>query len=366
MSGGDDKLAFRWALNSVTVNKAPPVGKKNRDTYAHIFQTLNPASSAPIKAILAYNADNKYIPYAPYAHPVTKVNAFPDCITLAVASGGNISFFYLTDDLITAATDNPKVLPSTTFADGSEHTPDVTAFDHFTNWGSYGVGTSNGFSQICNEKNGNCVQIPSGFTSPNDFTDYLKTVVQLAAQRVRLQDSTGIRNLLYNLTMESTDLVDFLYKWPAPKLCQRLNDALKKLPTPAPTPKPPGAKPTTATTTCPPTLSAISTDFWAIVNYTIANNFAKYTRDWGHVHALVYFPVNFRFATGYGDGKIRYWSALDGRLLRTIDTGSNRKINALWALPTTLNLVSGGEDGTISIWHAPTGLRGNACRLRHL
>jgi len=80
------------------------------------------------------------------------------------------------------------------------------------------------------------------------------------------------------------------------------------------------------------------------------------TLTWGPVTKIVYFPVRLNFATGHNDGKIRFWSAANGRLLREMG-GHKGPVTALWALPTSLDMFSGGKDGMIMKWNGPKGKR---------
>merc|ERR1719343_377934 len=74
----------------------------------------------------------------------------------------------------------------------------------------------------------------------------------------------------------------------------------------------------------------------------------------GSVNAMTYVPQNLRFATGHGDGKIRFWSSDSGELLDTYGT-EGPAIKAIQASPSIKELYSGDVNGMGRRWAVPSG-----------
>lgn len=73
----------------------------------------------------------------------------------------------------------------------------------------------------------------------------------------------------------------------------------------------------------------------------------------GAVTAMAYVPTNLRFATGHADGKVRYWNADSGNLLRSMGRHDG-PILAIAASPKKQQAFSGGADGTVRLWDLPS------------
>jgi len=76
----------------------------------------------------------------------------------------------------------------------------------------------------------------------------------------------------------------------------------------------------------------------------------------GSTNAISYVPTDLRFVTGHGDGRVRYWNAHTGVLLKTMH-GHKGAVRAVAGLPTRQEAVSGGEDGTIRVWCLDKGIQ---------
>lgn len=167
----------------------------------------------------------------------------------------------------------------------------------FQEWRLLGLAYSDGFVRVYNFHNNAALRLPYGPKNAQDYAD-------------------GIKDYLTEQHKYYFEKSDPLIRVASEKVFEK---ALEKMPPVPPSKVPPNP-----------------------------------TQTWGPVSKIVYFPVNFNFATGHGDGIVRFWSAADGKLLTEMK-GHKGPVTALWALPTSLDLFSGGKDGMIMKWNGPTG-----------
>jgi WD40 repeat protein len=111
----------------------------------------------------------------------------------------------------------------------------------------------------------------------------------------------------------------------------------------------------------PPDPKAVA-EFYASIPDTIENNFGdidlvnkealgRATNEpySSPVNDVVYVPISTKFATAHGDGKVRYWSSMNGNQMYQM-VGHEGAVNALAAHPTKEIVASGGNDGTVRVW----------------
>jgi WD40 repeat protein len=103
-------------------------------------------------------------------------------------------------------------------------------------------------------------------------------------------------------------------------------------------------------------------ELWDVVRGTRRHSLEghrRITRSRGWIHALAFAPDGRTLASGGGDGLVRVWSAEDGRLRRTLATGSG--VARLWSTDSYLypealafapdgSLVSGHSRGRLRLW----------------